>query len=121
MMRQIGILAAAGIVALTEMVERLGDDHLRAQRLAKGLAELPAVDIDPARVYTNIVVFRLRPEEVPGAVEVAPSQRFVTGLNERGVLCGTFSATEVRMVTHYEIGDSDVEATLRAAREVLES
>jgi threonine aldolase len=118
-MRQIGVLAAAGIVALTEMVDRLGEDHARARRLAEGLAELPAVDIDPARVYTNIVVFRLRPEGVPGAAEVAPSQRFVTGLKERGVLCGTFSATEVRMVTHYEISDADVEATLQAARDVL--
>jgi threonine aldolase len=118
-MRQIGILAAAGIVALTEMVDRLGEDHARARRLAEGLAELPAVDIDPTRVYTNIVVFRLRPEKVPGAAEVAPSQRFVTGLKERGVLCGTFSAAEVRMVTHYEIGSADVEATLQAARDVL--
>jgi threonine aldolase len=65
------------------------------------------------------VVFRLRPEKVPGAAEVAPSQRFVTGLKERGVLCGTFSAAEVRMVTHYEIGSADVEATLQAARDVL--
>ena len=48
-----------------------------------------------------------------------PSQRFVAGLKERGVLCGAFGATDVRMVTHYEITDADVEATLRAAREVL--
>ena len=118
-MRQIGILAAAGIVALTEMVDRLADDHARAKRLAAGLAEFPAVDIDPTRAYTNILVFRLRPEGVPGPSDAAPSQRFVTGLKERGVLCGAFGPTDVRMVTHYEITDDDVEATLRAAREVL--
>ncbi len=118
-MRQIGILAAAGIVALTEMVDRLADDHARARRLAEGLAEIPAVDVDPARIRTNIVVFRLRPERTPGAREAAPSQRLVAGLQERGVLCGAFGATEVRMVTHYEIADADVDATVRAARAVL--
>lgn len=118
-MRQVGVLAAAGIVALTEMVERLGEDHERARRLAKGLAELPAVEIDPARVYTNILVFRLRAEKVPGDAAVAPSQRFVAGMKERGVLLGAFGATDVRMVTHYEIGDADVEAAIKAARAVL--
>jgi hypothetical protein len=98
------------------MVARLGDDHARAQRLAAGLAEIPAVDVDPACVHTNILVFRLRPERMPGARETAPSQRLVAGLKERGVLCGAFGATEVRMVTHYEITDADVEATLRGVR-----
>jgi threonine aldolase len=118
-MRQVGILAAAGIVALTEMVDRLGEDHARARRLAEGLAAIPAVEIDPARVYTNILVFRLRPEKVPGDATVAPSQRFVAGMKERGVLLGAFGATDVRMVTHYEITDANVETTLRAAEAVL--
>ncbi|HVN75648.1 MAG TPA: GntG family PLP-dependent aldolase [Thermoanaerobaculaceae bacterium] len=120
-MRQIGILAAAGIVALTEMVGRIGDDHVRAKRLATGLADIPAVEIDPDRVFTNILVFRLRPERLPAAPGVTPSQLFVTGLKERGVMCGAFGATEVRMVTHYEITDADVDATVRAARAVLAS
>jgi threonine aldolase len=118
-MRQVGVLAAAGIVALTEMVDRLAEDHARARRLAEGLAELSAVEIDPARVYTNILVFRLRAERVPGDAAIAPAQRFVTGMRERGVLLGAFGATDVRMVTHYEIGDADVEGTLKAARDVL--
>jgi threonine aldolase len=118
-MRQVGVLAAAGIVALTEMVDRLAEDHARARRLADGLAELPAVEIDPTRVYTNILVFRLRAEKVPGDAAMAPSQRFVTGMKERGVLLGAFGATDVRMVTHYEISDADVETTLRATTEVL--
>jgi len=118
-MRQVGVVAAAGIVALTQMVDRLAEDHVRARGLAEGLAALPAVEIDPARVYTNILVFRLRPEKVPGDAAVVPSQRFVNGMKERGVLLGAFGATEVRMVTHYEIDDDAVETTLRAARSVL--
>jgi threonine aldolase len=118
-MRQVGVLAAAGIVALTEMVSRIGEDHARAKRLAEGLAALPAVAIDPARVSTNILVFRLRPEKVPGNAAVAPSERFVAGMKEHRVLLGAFGATDVRMVTHYEITDADVETTLRAARAVL--
>jgi threonine aldolase len=118
-MRQVGVLAAAGIVALTEMVGRIGEDHVRARRLAEGLAALPAVEIDPARVYTNILVFRMRPEKVPGNPSVAPSQRLVEGMKEHRVLLGAFGATDVRMVTHYEITDADIETTLRAARTVL--
>jgi threonine aldolase len=118
-MRQVGVLAAAGLVALREMVPRLVEDHARAQRLAVGLGALPAVDLDPARVRTNILVFRLRPERVPGPAAVPASERFVDGLRARGVLCGAFSATEVRMVTHYEIGDAEVDAALVAARAVL--
>jgi threonine aldolase len=118
-MRQVGVLAAAGIVALTEMVDRLAEDHTRARRLAEGLGALPAVEIDPARVHTNILVFRLRPEKVPGDPAVAPSQRFVEGMRAHGVLLGAFGATDVRMVTHYEVDDAAVEMTLRAARAVL--
>jgi threonine aldolase len=118
-MRQVGVLAAAGIAALTEMVDRLPEDHKRARRLADGLALLPAVEIDPARVYTNILVFRLRAQDVPGDPAVAPSERFVAGMKKGGVLLGAFGATDVRMVTHYEITDADVEHTLRAARDAL--
>jgi threonine aldolase len=118
-MRQVGVLAAAGIVALTEMVDRLAEDHRRAKRLAAGLAGNSAVEIDPDRVHTNILVFRLRAEHVPGDQAVAPAQRFTAAMKERGVLAGAFGATEVRMVTHYEITDLDVELTLRAARESL--
>jgi threonine aldolase len=118
-MRQIGVVAAAGIVALTEMVDRLGEDHANARRLAEGLAELAAIEIDPARVRTNIVVFRLRAELIPGDPALTPSQRFVAGLAERGVACGAFGATEVRMVTHYEITAADIETALVAARRVV--
>jgi threonine aldolase len=118
-MRQVGILAAAGIVALTEMVERLSDDHRRAKALAAAFAEIPALEIEPARVHTNILVFRLRTGKVPGDASVAPSTRFVGGLQQRGVLCGAFGAHDVRMVTHYEISDADVATAVRAVRETL--
>ncbi len=110
-MRQVGVIAAAGIVALDTMVERLGDDHERARRLALGLAGLPGVELDADRIRTNIVVFRLT-----GAVG---NQAFVAGMRERGVLCGAFGTDQVRMVTHYQIGDSDVDDALAAARRIL--
>jgi threonine aldolase len=120
-MRQVGVLAAPGIVALTEMVDRLPEDHARARSLAEGLAALPAVDLDPATVRTNIIVMRLREERFPARDGLTPAARLMAGLKERGVLVGGFSATEVRLVTLYEIGDTDVERALTAARDVLAS
>jgi len=117
-MRQVGVLAAAGLVALRDMVDRLHEDHARARRLAFGLAELRGVTLDPARVRTNIVIFRVS-SDVSGPKEATPAQRVVHGLLERGVLAGSMGPFEVRMVTHYEIGDEDIEATLVAARDVL--
>ncbi len=119
-MRQVGVLAAAGLVALTRTVDRLADDHARARRLAEGLAELPGVELDPQRVLTNIIVATLRAPAAGGADDGAtPAARFAAAMRERGVLCSTFGAHQVRLVTHYEIGDDDVEAALRAARAVL--
>jgi threonine aldolase len=118
-MRQVGVLAAAGLVALRDMDDRLPEDHERARRLALGLAELPAVELDPSRVRTNILIFRLRPERVPGPATVPAAERLVEGLRARGVLAGAFGADAVRLVTHYEIGDAEVAAALAAARAVL--
>ncbi len=118
-MRQVGVLAAAGIVALTTMVDRLAEDHCRARRLAEGLAELPGVILDPQCIKTNIVVFRLTRPDLLGDREVAPNVRFVAAMKAQGVLCGAFGQDEVRMVTHYHICDSDIDHALRAARTVL--
>lgn len=115
-MRQVGVLAAAGIVALTRMVERLPEDHVRACRLAHGLAALPGIHLDPASVQTNIIVATLRGA---GEGDRTPAARFAAGMRERGVMCGAFGAHQVRLVTHYEISDGDVEAALNAARAVL--
>jgi threonine aldolase len=113
-MRQAGVIAAAGIVALTEMVDRLAEDHANAQKLADGLAALPGVALDPPTVATNIVVFRL-----PGA---PAAEAFAASLSERGVLVSNFGAGRLRMVTHYGITAEDCEravAILRDARRAI--
>ena len=110
-MRQAGILAAAGIVALEGMTERLAEDHARARRLAEGLARLPFVHVAP--VSTNILYFWL-----DQAAGLTPEQ-FVDGLAERGVLLLGRENGRFRAVTHYWIGDEDIEQTLRACAEVL--
>lgn len=111
-MRQAGVLAAAGIVALEQVVPRLTDDHARARRLAEGLAGIPGVDVAP--VVTNILYFRLMDD-----VSKTP-QEVVNGLAERGVLVGGRLDGRFRAVTHYWIADEDVERAITAVREVLQ-
>ena len=111
-MRQAGIIAAAGIVALTEMVDRLADDHANAQRLAKGLAEIPQIMICPEHVQTNIVVCSLRaPQWTP--------QAFISALREEGVLIGGFGDHRLRLVTHYGVEHNDIDRALLAVRRVF--
>ena len=104
-MRQVGILAAAGLVALETMVSRLADDHANARLLSERLAEIPGIDIDPARVETNIVILRTR--------KVAAAS-LVDRLKAAGILCLAISADQVRMVTHYDVSRDQV---LKAAEE----
>lgn len=104
-MRQAGIIAAAGIVALEEMVDRLAEDHHNARLLAAGLAGFPAIDVDPARVESDIVLFRLR----PGHGDTAA---LVRALAERGVLVGESARGVIRAVTHYGIDAGDIEEAL---------
>jgi threonine aldolase len=114
-MRQAGILAAAGIVALEMMTERLKEDHVRARRLAEGIATIAGLEIDLEPVQTNIVYF----DVVPGFGLTA--QEVVMRLRERDVLIGQASAQGFRAVTHCWIDDADIERTLTALREVMES
>ncbi len=100
-MRQAGVIAAAGIVAIEEMVDRLADDHANARLLAEGLAELSGVE--PLPVATNIVIVR-----VPGSDTAA----FVRRLDGEGVRCVPFGPGRVRFVTHYGIERTDVERAL---------
>ena len=104
-MRQVGVLAAAAMVALDEMVERLADDHANARRLAEGLANIPGILIDPARIHTNIVIF-----------EVADGDpvEFIRRLGERGVLASHIHGAKLRMVTHYGIEQQDIDDALNA-------
>ncbi len=110
-MRQAGVVAAAGIVALNTMVDRLAEDHENARALAEGLADLPGIVLDPKKVRTNIVIFDV----------TAPigAEGLVNGMRERGVLCMVAGPRRIRMVTHYGIVRADVERAIAAARDVL--
>jgi len=103
-LRQGGVVAAAGIVALETMVERLADDHARASRLAAALADLFPGSVDPATVRTNIVC-------VP--VDALP-ESVVPRLDALGVRCGTIDARTVRFVTHHDVDDSALDTAVDA-------
>jgi threonine aldolase len=127
-MRQVGILAAAGLVALRDgdrgMIDRLADDHANARFLAEAMADLPGIlspgetaqpegeRLDPGRVRTNFVLFRVQRNR----------EAFLDALERRGVLMLSFMPHngQIRAVTHYGIERSDVEATVRAVREALD-
>jgi threonine aldolase len=111
-MRQAGVLAAAGLVALEETPPRLAEDHANARRLAEGVAELPGVRIDPEAVRTNIVLFDVSETGLPADAICARVRE------TRGVLCSGFG-TSVRMVTHYDVSRDDVEVALRALKEAV--
>jgi threonine aldolase len=104
-MRQVGILAAAGEYALDHHLERLVEDHANAHELAQTLAACPTVELDPAAVRTNIIVFRLRPAGPDAATVVARAR-------ERGVLVFAFGPRTIRAVTHLDV---DAAACRRAA------
>jgi threonine aldolase len=106
-LRQAGIVAAAGLYALDHHVERLAEDHVRARRLAEGLAELPGIALDADRVETNIVVF-----------EVADAPAWVDALSGRGVRMGARGPRHVRAITHLDVDDAGIEAALGAAAAV---
>jgi len=111
-MRQAGVLAAAGLVALEESPPCLLEDHANARHLAEGVAELRGVKIDPARVQTNIVIFDVTD------TGLAPGEICARVRASHGVLCTAFGDT-IRMVTHYDVSRDDVEVALGALREVV--
>lgn len=109
--RQAGIIAAAGIVALETMVDRLADDHINAKRFAENLADLPGILLDPEGVKTNIVLFDLEPDGVD-AYSVAAQAK------QQGVLVQARGKYSLRAVTHYGIERPDIErasATIKSA------
>ena len=110
-MRQAGILAAAGIVALETMTERLAEDHQRARALAQGLAAIPGMALDPGTPYTNMVFCSLR-DEVP-----LEAPEFAARLKERNVLVGIVGPRRFRLVTHYWIDDDAVKQVILAFKE----
>lgn len=107
-MRQAGVIAAAGLIALDEMRDRLAEDNARARRLAERLAAIPGVELDLDTVQTNIVVFR------PGGG--ADLNEVAANFRKEGVLISGFGERGLRMVTHYEIDDAAIDRTLSVAR-----
>ena len=108
-MRQAGIIAAAGVVALDTMVDRLAEDHANARRLAGGLAHMPGLHLEPDAVQTNIVVFEVTDGSAPG---------FMDSLKGRGVLTSYTGGRRVRMVTHYGISAEDIDEALNVVEAV---
>ena len=127
-MRQVGILAAAGLVALSDgpegTVKRLAEDHVNARRLATEIAALPDVispghiaqpegeRLDPSRVTTNFVIFK-----VTGGI--ARRTRFLDALEKRGVLMVAYPHGQIRAVAHYGIGDEEISKTIAATAAAL--
>jgi threonine aldolase len=111
-MRQAGIVAAAGIYALEHHVERLSEDHRNASTLAKGLASIPGIKLDPGRVETNIVVFELADARVT-------REDFLAGLRRRGVRMGPALGRTLRAVTHLDVSVEGIEQALGAVRAIM--
>ena len=113
-MRQVGVLAAAGLVALEESPQRLVDDHSNAKFLAAGLARVPGIRIDAEKVATNIAVFDV------GGTGVAPSE-ISARLRQRGVLLNPINDRQLRAVTHYDVDRQACAQALAAVAEAVAS
>jgi len=100
-MRQAGVLAAAGIIALTEMTERLAIDHENAQILAKGLAQIEELGINPQKVMTNIVIFNTEPLGLTAS-------EFAQKAAEKNVKVSLYGPMTIRLVTHNDVSREDV-------------
>jgi threonine aldolase len=106
-MRQVGVLAAPGLVALKSMIERLAEDHANAQRLAEGLRGIPGIELKTPKPQTNMVYFRLAESS-----NVTPAE-LIEQMRKRGILA------DLRLVTHRWINSEDVANVLTAFREIM--
>ena len=111
-MRQAGVLAAAGLVALDRTPPRLCDDHANARYLAEGLARIPGIQVDPAAVATNIVVFDVSATGVAGA-EISAR------LKDQGVRINAINPLKMRAVTHYDVTREECAEALETLRRIL--
>ena len=112
-MRQTGVIAAPGTIALEQMVDRLAEDHMNARCLAEGIAQIPGLSIDLARVQTNIIYFDLVSDRVTADV-------FIKQLGQKGIKLLHTGPSRFRMVTHYGIHSEDIDATLMCLGKVVE-
>lgn len=106
-MRQVGVIAAAGIYSLDNMIDRLAEDHDNAKKLAEGLAEIDGISVDPDNIHSNIVYFN---------IPSGSGQSIAANLKERGILVNAGDPV-MRMVTHYGISSEDIDYTLVALQE----
>ncbi len=104
-MRQAGVIAAAGIVAIQKMVSRLTEDHANARRLVNGLANIPGITVNPTTMQTNIVVF-----DVPGKTT---ADGFAQQMRASGVKVNSRGGQTIRAVTHRMISDADVDEAVK--------
>ncbi|UCF71243.1 MAG: low-specificity L-threonine aldolase [candidate division WOR-3 bacterium] len=111
-MRQAGIIAAPGIVALGRMVDRIADDHKNARRLAKGIAQIPGLSIDLSTVYTNIVYFDVDIKRIT-------TDALKAMLDRKGIRALPTGPTRFRMVTHYGITEEDIDLTISVLNDVM--
>jgi len=111
-MRQAGILAAAGLIALEKMPLRLGEDHANARWMAEQLAAMPGVSVDPSKVETNILIFDVSGTPL-SAVE------FAARMEERGVRMIAFGPKLVRIVTHYDAPIAACEIAVEKMKDML--
>ena len=114
-MRQVGFLAAAGIVALQKMVDRLATDHARAKVLAAGLQEIPGITVDRQRLDINMVYFRIECDQFP----MATPEELLKHLKQQGILVNPSEEGMYRLVTHYWISDANIETLCQAMRQKL--
>jgi threonine aldolase len=112
-MRQVGVIAAAGLISLEKMTQRLGDDHARAKRLAAGLKELKGVVLDDDTAQTNMVYFNLA-DHVPFGEQAVCEE-----MKKFGILVDWAGSRRFRLVTHYWVDDAAVAKTIQAFKAVL--
>jgi len=113
-LRQAGVLAAAGILSLNEMTDRLADDHKTAKKLAEGLNEINGITMDLSAVQTNIVFLRFDPASDKNAVHLGKELK-----EKYGVLCGVRNPGLIRMVTHRQISEENVDYILDCTRKIM--
>ncbi len=112
-MRQVGIVAAAGIISLEKMVNRLSDDHIRAKKLADGLRQVTGLVVDEGSPYSNMVYLDLADEVT------VDSRQICEKMQQSGLLLDAENSPRIRLVTHYGIDDNAIEKTISAFRVIL--